>query len=537
MWRNWARTLSTAVVGRANNTVTFDVSGIRYPMLVRDVEKYPESFFATAIKNEQHLKDSAIKVQRDGHLFRYISAFLVSGALPRKEGKLDLSQEDIEALKKEAVFFNLPALGAECNTAELNGDANANFDIYNTIRKYVASARDLSYCQDTFQCEFPTDDHDPSDLVLQLANLSSPFCVKNQLQFDKRVKPDAPLFKSSTISSLSIPELLEAAQESAFGRGTETIFDPTVRRSWEIPAAELDRKALYSLASSLDCGALSPNLNLELRPYKLVIYQEGGHFDAHRDTVRDKGHIGTLVLVLNSEYTGGELEITHNGQTEVVTAPYSWVAMYGDCLHKINPVTSGTRVSLIFDIYGERARFGRWDFWKSSGGGPQSTEIGVVASNQAAILKGIDKALVESESLVICLGHKYPLCQAVPEFLKGGDRALYELLKDAYDVEVVACTINQKRQKDYPRDKRFVDAALFTSFANPPVLKSYEERYSAAKHANRMKFLIPSPISADSVLDYSPYIEHTGNQSQAESTVYLVAGLQLRRRLKVSTRP
>ena len=71
---------------------------------------------------------------------------------------------------------------------------------------------------------------------------------------------------------------------------------------------------------------------------------------AHRDTVRGDGHIGTLVLILNSEYTGGELEITHSGQTEVVTGPYSWVAMYGDCLHKINPVTSGTRVSLIFDI-------------------------------------------------------------------------------------------------------------------------------------------------------------------------------------------
>jgi hypothetical protein len=45
--------------------------------------------------------------------------------------------------------------------------------------------------------------------------------------------------------------------------------------------------------------------------------------------------------------------------------------------------------------------------------------------------------------------------------------------------------------------------------------------------------IIPTSIDAATVLDYSPYIEHTGNESQAGSRVYLVAGLQLRRREKV----
>jgi hypothetical protein len=42
--------------------------------------------------------------------------------------------------------------------------------------------------------------------------------------------------------------------------------------------------------------------------------------------------------------------------------------------------------------------------------------------------------------------------------------------------------------------------------------------------------IIPTSLNPDSVLDYSPYIDHVGNESQSESTVYLVAGLQLRRR-------
>ena len=114
----------------------------------------------------------------------------------------------------------------------------------------------------------------------------------------------------------------------------------------------LDATTMKAIARQIECTALAPHLRLTVRPYKLVIYKESGHFDAHRDTVRGDGHIGTLVIILNSEYTGGELEVTHGGRTEVVTGPYNWVAMYGDCLHKINPVTSGTRVSLIYDIYG-----------------------------------------------------------------------------------------------------------------------------------------------------------------------------------------
>jgi hypothetical protein len=543
------------VVDNANKTVTFDVSGIRYPILVKDAEKYPESFFARAIKNEQHLQDSAIKVQRDGQLFRYISAFLVLGALPRTQGKLDLSQEAIEALKKEADFFNLSALGAECSIVELKDDAK--LDAYRTIRTYVESAKDLPDCKDIIECEYPTGEHDPTGLMTQLAKLFTPFCVKGKMKFELHgyyVKSDAPLFKSSTISSFNIPELVESAKESAFGTGTETLIDPTVRRSWEIPAAELYSPTLQALKRRLSCDSLAPNLRLELRPYKLVVYQEGGHFDAHRDTVRGDGHIGTLVLVLNSTYTGGELEVTHNGQTEVMTGgPYSCVAMYGDCLHKINPVTSGTRVSLIFDIYGDEWEQGKESdiyFWEASKCEAQKITCAEAPINRSAILEGIDKELDdECDTLVICLVHKYPLHQTMPEFLKGADRALYELLKDEYDVEVGEYTVHhQEYHYDRPED-RVVYATKFTSFTNPPV---YAESPAAAETATRTKFLIPSPIDAAAVLDnsvltpspvdavmvqdYSTNNADILREIQTECTLYLVAGLQVRRRLKVSTR-
>jgi hypothetical protein len=84
---------------------------------------------------------------------------------------------------------------------------------------------------------------------------------------------------------------------------------------------------------------------------KMIIDQTGGYAVQHCDTVHNYCHMGTVVVILNAEYTGGELEMTHGRRSEVVTGPNNWVAMYGDCLHKIHPVTSGTRVSLIYDVY------------------------------------------------------------------------------------------------------------------------------------------------------------------------------------------
>jgi predicted 2-oxoglutarate/Fe(II)-dependent dioxygenase YbiX len=376
-----------------------------------------------------------------------------------------------------------------------------------------------------YQCEIPTCDHQPTDLIFLLGKIASPFCVKGVLKACY-IKQNPELFKSSTLGALNIPEMLAECQESAFGRGAETVFDPSIRKSHEILASQLNKKTVNLLASELryQTYALARHLKLQLRPYKLVIYQEGGHFDAHRDTVRGDGHIGTLVLILNSEYTGGELEITHNGHTEVVTGPYSWVAMYGDCLHKINPLTSGTRVSLIFDIYATHAEIDDNAFWSTGGQGTRK-EFGVTDNNCAAILAGIENELLKHDTLIICLSHKYPFCQAVPEFLKGGDLALYELLKDAYDTEVVACEVNCEVNGEETTE---MCARLFTSFS-----AGKETHAPPTKVAKRQstKFLIPAPIDPAGVLEYSPYLDHAGNEPQPSKSVYLVSGLQLRRRV------
>ena len=52
--------------------------------------------------------------------------------------------------------------------------------------------------------------------------------------------------------------------------------------------------------------------------YKLLVYDRGGFFLAHRDTEKADGMFGTLVVTLPSTYRGGALRIRHAGREVTV---------------------------------------------------------------------------------------------------------------------------------------------------------------------------------------------------------------------------
>ena len=64
----------------------------------------------------------------------------------------------------------------------------------------------------------------------------------------------------------------------------------------------------------------------------------------------------TMIILLPSRYTGGEIHLTHASETQVVdfsasslanTAVLAW---YTDVLHEVKPVTSGYRLALSFNM-------------------------------------------------------------------------------------------------------------------------------------------------------------------------------------------
>ena len=67
-----------------------------------------------------------------------------------------------------------------------------------------------------------------------------------------------------------------------------------------------------------------------------------------------KDHL--LVVNLPSEHEGGELIVSHGGQSRTYSFADSdgfhpaFVAFYADCYHEVKPVTSGYRINLIYNL-------------------------------------------------------------------------------------------------------------------------------------------------------------------------------------------
>jgi hypothetical protein len=137
-----------------------------------------------------------------------------------------------------------------------------------------------------------------------------------------------------TLTAPKVDLLLAASKGSSFGKGPETVYDESVRKGNEITADQLViisnrrdyfREIYYDFENDLMnciCEEMKTNPRLEtvlnndfeIKLYKLAIYQPGGHFQTHRDTVHTANHKMTLLVEVNSKHLGGDLILSRNGE-------------------------------------------------------------------------------------------------------------------------------------------------------------------------------------------------------------------------------
>lgn len=154
--------------------------------------------------------------------------------------------------------------------------------------------------------------------------------------------------------------LCEVARPARYGRREQTLLDATVRDTWEIPPERVrvdERRwglalpgVLESLRSEL---GLPPDCELSARLHSMLVYAPGQFFARHQDSEKADDMIGTLVVTLPSEFTGGELVIEQHGtriSDHGSAGELSFVAFYGDCAHEVLPVTSGYRIALTYNL-------------------------------------------------------------------------------------------------------------------------------------------------------------------------------------------
>jgi hypothetical protein len=153
-------------------------------------------------------------------------------------------------------------------------------------------------------------------------------------------------------------KLITLGNPARFGRGEDTLTDPEVRDTWEIPvglvSATWDPGVLRDVLDTVKEELGLPNAaELDVDLHSLLVYEPNQFFLRHQDTEKTDEMIGTLVVTLPSSYTGGELMIgrgedwkAHRGSRDAL----SLVAFYADCQHEVLKLKSGYRITLTYNL-------------------------------------------------------------------------------------------------------------------------------------------------------------------------------------------
>lgn len=153
-------------------------------------------------------------------------------------------------------------------------------------------------------------------------------------------------------------------QQSPFGKGTETVVDTSVRKSWQIDPEHFElRNPRFQSKITEIAQKVATDLKVACGPeyvvpqlYKLLLYEEGAFFLPHQDSEKADGMFGTLAICLPSKHTGGDVLLSHNGRKQVFISSersefdYAYAAWYADVTHEVKPVTSGNRLVLIYNL-------------------------------------------------------------------------------------------------------------------------------------------------------------------------------------------
>ncbi|CAN0055249.1 unnamed protein product, partial [Ectocarpus fasciculatus] len=237
-------------------------------------------------------------------------------------------------------------------------------------------------------------------------------------------------------------------------------------------------------------------------------YESGGHFRPHKDTEKEAGMFGTLVVQLPTAagHKGGSLIVRHRGKQRVFawedpdgsyarrlgggaatavagtvagapaasadgfgegmastppsSLPVRCAAFYGDCEHELQTVTSGVRLCLLYNLVRTTP-------------GPQPVAA-VGQSGSAAQLRLSDAVAAwgrpgsscNAAKFIVPLEHEYTKASLSFGGLKGRDRAMADSLRACRDLDLYLVTIVKHEsgtaQEDrygrsgyYGREKRY----------------------------------------------------------------------------------
>lgn len=251
------------------------------------------------------------------------------------------------------------------------------------------------------------------------------------------------------VTAAQAKQLRLVARPAKYGRGEETILDRRVRDTWEVPRSRVridkrrwNRTLRPMLDTIRDDLGLPPASSLGAQLQSMLLYERGQFFTAHQDSEKDDQMVATLVVMLPSRSTGGDLVVSHRGESvrfHGSASSLTFVAFYADTRHEVLPVETGHRVVLTYNL-----------LLRGDTTAPLPDDRSAVTT-AAELLerhfehkpeprwRGDRQALNPPDRLVVLLDHQYTERGLRWSHLKGEDAARVEVLRGA--AEIAGCEV------------------------------------------------------------------------------------------------
>jgi hypothetical protein len=259
---------------------------------------------------------------------------------------------------------------------------------------------------------------------------------------------------------LPIDALLKVASPASFGKDGEKVYDPEVRKAFEIPRSQLPSDLLDVLKIE-SIERLEYKMKPKLRRwtyhlYKIHMYGPGGKFEEHVDTLHTSNHVATVVLSLPSEHVGGVLRVRHHGEAvefDLSKVPrqdghrfLTYGAFFTDCTHSVQEVISGWRVVVQYDVFEEigidEELEDEDDYYTFACLDEYSTSIDtsmVHKKEPTALVQAVSEYMATippTDGVAFFLRHRYSLPALNEVVLKGADRIIYDAFSKRADLSI-----------------------------------------------------------------------------------------------------
>lgn len=327
------------------------------------------------------------------------------------------------------------------------------------------------------------------------------------------------------VTAAQAKQLRLVARPAKYGHRDRTILDRQVRDTWEVPRsrARIDKRrwnrTLRPMLDTIrDDLGLPSERSLDAQLHSMLLYEPGQFFAAHQDSEKDDQMIATLVVLLPSRSTGGDLDVAHRGDSvryKGSASSLTFVAFYADTRHEVLPIETGHRVVLTYNLF----------LTADTTPGVGDTSVAPIAAElldrhfaqtPEPRWSGDSQAFEPPDRLVVLLDHQYTERGLRWSHLKGDDAARVEILRQA--AALAACEVAlaqaeiQETRECYEDDRPHWHRRGWSGWADDELDEGNESGPTVGEILDSTLEIVPAvgePLRFDRAVSYAELAEVT----------------------------